>query len=172
VFRNVYSICKAAAEDAAAIHGIQMRAFAEEGRLCDDWRIPPLTEDVAAIEMHIRTRTVLIAREGERIIGAARGLVEGAVCTLRGVIVEPACQGRGIGASLLLAIEEAHPGVERFELTTNTLVPGNVAFYERRGYRVTELTQYTGKIVLAQMRKPVGEAPSRCVPVPLTRKSA
>ena len=43
--------------------------------------------------------------------------------------------------------------VERFELTTNTLVPGNVAFYERRGYRVTELTQYTGKIVLPQMRK-------------------
>ena len=66
---------------------------------------------------------------------------------------EPAFQRQGIGAALLSAIEQAHPAVDRFELTTNTLVPGNVAFYARRGYRITELTQYTGKIVLAQMRK-------------------
>jgi hypothetical protein len=32
-------------------------------------------------------------------------------------------------------------------------MPGNVAFYERRGYRVTELTTYADKIVLAQMSK-------------------
>ena len=41
-------------------------------------------------------------------------------------------------------------------VNSNRSTPGNVAFYERRGYRVTELTQYTGKIVLAQMRKYVG----------------
>ena len=67
--------------------------------------------------------------------------------------MEPSHHGRGIGAALLRAIEAAHGGVERFELTTNTLVPGNVAFYERRGYQVTELTQFTDKIVLAQMKK-------------------
>ncbi|MBK8323487.1 MAG: hypothetical protein IPL06_12280 [Betaproteobacteria bacterium] len=31
--------------------------------------------------------------------------------------------------------------------------PGNVAFYEHRGYRVVELKRYTGKIVLAQMSR-------------------
>lgn len=150
------SIQRATPEDAAAIHAIQMRAFAEEARLSDDRNIPPLAEPVADIAHHIRTQTVLTAREGERIVGAARGLVDGAVCTIRGVIVEPECQGRGIGASLLEAIEQAHPRIERFDLTTNTLVPGNVAFYERRGYRVVELTRYTGKIVLAQMSKAAG----------------
>ena len=150
------SIQRATPEDAAAIHAIQMRAFAEEARLSDDRNIPPLAEPVADIAHHIRTQTVLTAREGERIVGAARGLVDGAVCTIRGVIVEPDCQGRGIGASLLEAIEQAHPRIERFDLTTNTLVPGNVAFYERRGYRVVELTRYTGKIVLAQMSKAAG----------------
>lgn len=150
------SIHPAGADDAAVIHAIQMRAFAEEGRLSDDLKIPPLVEPISAIELHIRTQTVLIAREKERAIGAARGLVDGVVCTIRGVIVEPACQGRGIGASLLRAVELAHPDVERFELTTNTLVPGNVAFYERRGYKVTELTNYSEKIVLAQMSKPAG----------------
>lgn len=153
---DMISIRPAAPEDAEAIHAIQMRAFAEEARLSDNLQIPPLTEPVSAIELHIRTQTVLTAHEGERIIGAARGIVEGRVCTLRGVIVEPTCQGRGIGAALLRAVEQAHPGVERFELTTNTLVPGNVAFYERRGYQVHGLTTYSEKIVLAQMSKPAG----------------
>lgn len=152
----MHTILPAVPENAAVIHEIQMRAFAEEGRLSDNLQIPPLTEDVAAIDLHIRTQTVLTARDGERIIGSARGIVEGSVCTIRGVSVEPSCQGRGIGASLLRAIESAHPDAERFELTTNTLVPGNVAFYERRGYQVTELTRYTDKIVLAQMSKFTG----------------
>jgi len=151
--QDMHTIVTAVAADAAIIHAIQMRAFAEEGRLSDNLQIPPLTEDVAAIELHIRTQTVLTARDGERIIGSARGISDGSVCTIRGVSVEPSCQGRGIGASLLRAVEQAHPDVERFELTTNTLVPGNVAFYERRGYRVTELTRYTDKITLAQMSK-------------------
>lgn len=150
---SALSILPAAPEDARVIHEIQMRAFAEEGRLSGDLRIPPLAETVADIEGHIRDHTVLVARYGERIVGSARGLVEGAACTLRGVSVEPDCHGRGIGGALLRAIEQAHPEVERFDLTTNTLVPGNVAFYERRGYAVTELTAYTDRIVLARMSK-------------------
>jgi GNAT superfamily N-acetyltransferase len=149
----MYSILPAVPADAKAIHAIQMRAFAEEGRLSETLQIPPLMEETSAIELHIRNQTVLTARDGERIIGSARGIVEGPICTIRGVSVEPSCQGRGIGAALLEAIERAHPGVERFDLTTNTLVPGNVTFYERRGYQVIELTRYTDKIVLAQMRK-------------------
>ena len=147
------SIVPAVPADAEVIHDIQMRAFAEEGRLGENLQIPPLTEDIAAIELHIRTQTVLTARDGERIIGSARGIVEGSVCTIRGVSVEPSYQGQGIGASLLRAVEQAHPTMERFVLTTNTLVPGNVSFYERRGYQVTKLTRYTEKIVLAQMAK-------------------
>ncbi len=147
------SIAPATPDDAAVIHGIQMRAFAEEGCLSENAQIPPLIEEVGSIEMHIQNQTVIIARDGERIVGAARGIVDGAVCTLRGVIVEPACQGRGIGALLLRAVEQLHPYVKRFELTTNTLVPGNVTFYERHGYSVHELTKYSEKIVLAQMSK-------------------
>lgn len=148
------SIAPATPEDAPIIHAIQMRAFEEEGRLSENTKIPPLMETVDAIQLLIETQTVLAARDGERIVGSARGIVDGSVCTIRGVLVEPSYQGQGIGAALLRAVELQHPGVERFELTTNTLVPGNVAFYERRGYKVDVLTNYTDKIVLAQMSRP------------------
>ena len=97
------SIGPAAPDDAVVIHEIQMRAFAEEGRLSGTVEIPPLTESVDSIELLIRTQTVLTARDGDR--------------------------------------------------TTNTLVPGNVQFYERHGYTVHELTRHGETIVLAQMRK-------------------
>jgi GNAT superfamily N-acetyltransferase len=148
------SIARAAPEDAIVIHEIQMRAFAEEGRVSGTVEIPPLMETIESIELLIRNHTVLTARHEDRVVGSARGIASGSICTIRGVLVEPSCQGRGIGASLLRAVEQRHPQVERFELTTNTLVPGNVQFYERRGYTVHELTQYSDTIVLAQMRKP------------------
>ncbi|MEO7254831.1 MAG: GNAT family N-acetyltransferase [Casimicrobium sp.] len=149
----MHTIVPAVPTDAPAIYDIQMRAFAEEGRISDTLLIPPLMEEIAAIERHIRDQTVLIARDGQRIIGSARGIRDGSACMIRGVSVEPSYQGEGIGSALLAAVEQAHPDVESFDLTTNTLVPGNVAFYERRGYRITELTRYTDKIVLAQMSK-------------------
>ena len=54
------------------------------------------------------------------------------------------------------AVEQAHGGIERFDLTTNTLVPGDVAFYARHGYKVMALTSYGDRVVLAQMSKPGG----------------
>ena len=57
---------------------------------------------------------------------------------------------------LLKALEDSLPNVARFDLTTNTVMEGNVPFYERHGYRVTELTRYSEGVTLAQMSKAVG----------------
>lgn len=151
---SLFPIRRAVPADAPLLHALQQRAFAEEGRLSGSRAIPPLAEGVDAIRHHITTQTVLKALDGERIVGAGRGIVDGVVCTLRGFCVEPSHQGRGIGAALLRAVEAAHPQVERFVLTTNTLVPGNVAFYERHGYQLDTLTRYLERVVLAQMSKP------------------
>jgi GNAT superfamily N-acetyltransferase len=150
------TIAAAAASDAAEIRALMVRAFAEEGRLSGTMDIPPLQESVADIERDIEAHTVLIACDGERIIGSARGRFTGASCEIRAVCVDPSHQGRGIGAALLEAVEQTHAEAVRFELTTNTLVPGNVAFYERRGYHVVDRTQYSETIVLAHLLKTVG----------------
>jgi len=144
--------------DAADVHAVKMRAFAEEGRLSGTMDLPPLMEDVAAVERDIESHTVLVARLGGRLVGSARGRVAGASCEITAVCVDPAYQGRRIGAALVRAVERAHPDVERFELTTNTVVPGNVAFYERHGYTVVARTAYTDSITLAHLTKAAGAA--------------
>ena len=143
-------------EDAENMLEIQRRAFAEEGRRSESQEIPPLTESLASIVEHIENQTALTASVNGKVVGAIRGIVTDGVCTVRALVVELTQQGRGIGSSLLKALEKALPEVRRFDLTTNTVMERNVPFYERHGYRVVELTRYSEKITLAQMNKVVG----------------
>jgi len=149
------TITRATPDDAAAMHALQMRAFAEEGRRLQRVDIPPLTETLDSIADHIRSETALVARADGAIVGCVRGISIDGVCTIRALVVDPAHHGRGIGSALLAALERALPGVARFDLTTNPVMERNVPFYERHGYRVTEITQHSPTITLAQMSKRV-----------------
>lgn len=156
-------ITPATLDDAPAMHALQMRAFAEEGRRLQRYDIPPLTETVESVRAHIRDQTALTARADGTIVGCVRGITVDGVCTIRALVVDPAHHGQGIGSALLAALERALPGVARFDLTTNPVMERNVPFYERHGYRVTEITQHSPTITLAQMSKrvapPVAGAP-------------
>ena len=135
---------------------LQRRAFAEEGRRSGSQDIPPLTELLDAVIEHIQTQTALVAKDRGKIMGTIRGIVKGQVCNVRALAVDPANQGHGVGSALLKALERTLPDVARFDLTTNTVMEGNVPFYQRHGYRVTELTRYSERVILAQMSKAVG----------------
>ena len=139
--------------DAPAILAMQKLAFEPEARACQVWEIPPLQETVEGIREHIRMATVLKATDGGRLLGSIRGIVTGDTCLIRVLVVAPEAQGRGLGARLLKAIEHAHPRVDRFELTTNMIMAGNLRFYLSQGYEVVEQVQHAPTIRLAFMRK-------------------
>jgi GNAT superfamily N-acetyltransferase len=147
------TIVPARVDDAPAILALQKLAFEAEAHACQTWDIPPLQETVEGIREHITMATVLKAMDGERMIGAIRGIVTGATCLIRVLMVAPQAQGRGVGARLLQAIEAAHPQAGRFELTTNMVMVGNVRFYLRHGYDIVEQVQHSPTIRLAFMRK-------------------
>ena len=151
----MYTISRANMEDAPTMLDLQRRAFAEEGRRSGSQDIPPLAELLDAVIEHIQNQTALVARDNGKVIGTIRGIVEGRACTVRALAVDPANQGHGIGSSLLNALERALPDVAQFDLTTNTVMEGNVPFYERHGYRVNELTRHSELVTLAQMTKVV-----------------
>ncbi len=147
------TLVAASLEDAPAILAMQQQAFEPEARACQMWDIPPLQETVDGVREHIRTATVLKAMDGDRMLGSIRGIVTDRTCLIRVLMVAAEAQGRGIGALLLKAIEDAHPHVDRFELTTNMIMAGNVRFYLRHGYEIVEEQQFAPTIRLAFMRK-------------------
>ena len=147
------TIVPAHLDDAPAMLAMQKLAFEPEARACQAWEIPPLQETVEGLREHIRMATVLKAMEGDRLVGAIRGIVTGTTCLIRVLVVAPQAQGRGLGARLLAAVEQAHPQVQRFELTTNMIMVGNVRFYLSHGYEVVEQVQHAPTIRLAFMRK-------------------
>jgi len=148
-------IVSARLEDASAMLALQRLAFEPEARVCGSREIPPLQETVATIEAHIREATVLKAMDGDRLVGAIRGVMTGDTCVVRVLVVADDQRGKGLGARLLAAIEAAHPQAARFELTTNMVMVGNVRFYLRHGYEVVEQIQHAPTIRLAFMRKVV-----------------
>lgn len=152
------TIHRAQASDVEDMHGIQMRAFEEEGRRGDTRDIPPLQEQIAAIAEHVRTQIALIARDDGRTVGCVRGVLNDRVCTVRALVVEPAWHGRGVGSRLLKSLEAELKDVDRVDLTTNTIMEGNVAFYERHGYHVVEYTAPRSGVRLAQMSKSMAQA--------------
>jgi ribosomal protein S18 acetylase RimI-like enzyme len=154
----MFTIRQARVADAAAMHELQQLAFAEEGRRSGTRDIPPLLEDLASIVQHIEHQIALVAARDETVVGCVRGVLGVHEFTIRGLIVHPSCQGQGIGSTLLKALEAAVPAPARIDLTTNTVMEGNVPFYERHGYRVTETTTPISGITLAHMSKFVAGA--------------
>ena len=152
-YADALRIVAAEPADAPAMLALQKLAFEPEARACQVWDIPPLQESVEAVREHIRMATVLKAVDGERLLGSIRGIVSGSTCLIRVLMVAPEAQGRGVGARLLQAIEAAHPRVERFELTTNMIMAGNLRFYRRHGYEIVEQLRRADAIELAFMRK-------------------
>ena len=105
--------------------------------------IPALQEsfDDAVRGLDVWTTVVVVA--GGRIVGSARGRVDGpdgaggAVWDVGRVMVAPDLQGRGLGRRLLALVEEvAPPEVTSYSLFTGAGSTDNIRMYKKAGYRL------------------------------------
>jgi tRNA (guanine37-N1)-methyltransferase len=122
--------------DVGEVLTLQRAAFVTEARLNNMIDLPPLTETYGDLRRSFAAGTVLVARQGRRIIGAVTGYrADDTRWGIGRLMVAPDQQGAGIGGRLLAAIEaEAPAGVEAYVLFTGPASAGNLAFYGRRGY--------------------------------------
>ncbi|MEU4195979.1 tRNA (guanosine(37)-N1)-methyltransferase TrmD [Kribbella sp. NPDC026611] len=140
--------------DAGEIHTVQVAAFLAEARRYDDYTIPPLNEDPAAMAARFERGMVLKAVAGTRIVGAVQLTITGSVGRIERLVVAPDWQGRGLGARLLRAAEQLAPAdVTSYELDTGAESDGNLALYRKAGYREARRFQHTPKIEMVLLTK-------------------
>jgi GNAT superfamily N-acetyltransferase len=145
-------------EDAGEVLTVQRAAFVAEARVYGTAEIPPLVETLDEVRGELETTVSVGAFRNGRLVGAARLTLEGPVGWISRVAVAPDQQGQGIGSLILDAVEDAAPDwVVRLQLAAGAKSAGNVAMYERRGYREFERRKDAAGIELICMGKDVGE---------------
>jgi GNAT superfamily N-acetyltransferase len=101
-------------------------------------------DDVAA---RFRAGPVLIAQDGDMLVGSLYCALKGDGLYLTRMAVKPDRQQQGIGRALLMAAEaEARIlGADKLTLRVRTNLPENRAYFERAGFRVTGQGQDPGR---------------------------
>lgn len=96
--------------------------------------LPHALDDPAKMARLIETADVIVcAREDGRLVGFARALTDFLyTCYLSDLVVDAACQGKGVGAELVRRVRCAAGEGVRFHLFA---APGAVTFYERLGMK-------------------------------------
>lgn len=164
----------AAPVDAGELFTLQRAAYFTEGVLNDSWRIPPLTETLAQLTTSLAgTETVLVVRQGGRLVGSVRGRADAdGVWYVGRLMVAPDRQRHGIGTVLLRRIETLAPTLTtRIRLVTGAASRTNIGFYRRVGYRVAMREVDEVGVPIVVMEKPT-RAKEKPVPPSGTRELA
>jgi len=171
---------RATLADAAELLTLQRACWVQEAQANETLDIPALHESLAEVEAALADHDTWVARSAGRLVGSARGRLEGDVWHIGRLMVAPDLQGRGIGRQLLAHIERvAPPEAASYSLFTGSRSESNLRRYRRAGYRagpptgdhqgVTALTKRrTDRPVpsLVEPGEPVPSLVEPCEPVP------
>jgi predicted GNAT family N-acyltransferase len=80
-------------------------------------------------------RVILVAKSNGRLVGSVRAVRKERTAHIGRLMTAPDLEGRGIGGSLLKAIESRMTAaVDFFELSTGKKSTANIEMYRRHGY--------------------------------------
>ena len=142
------------AGDAGELFTLQRAAYVGEARIYGDPELPPLLQTLDELVDEVATCTTLTLTTGRRMLAAVRARESSGVLHIGRLIVAPDQQGRGLGSSLLEAIEQtAGCGVRQASLFTGHRSAGNLQFYRRRGYVEIRREILTPTVTLVHLDK-------------------
>ena len=130
---NIYPADKS---DLSEILQLQKQCYQSEAVIYNDDNIPPLRQDMDALEKEFSEQLFLKAVAEDEIVGSVRAFFDGKTCFVGKLIVKTDFQNRGIGKLLLDAIETDFPTSKRFELFTGHKSLKNLHLYGKQGYNV------------------------------------
>ncbi|HOI27825.1 MAG TPA: GNAT family N-acetyltransferase [Paludibacteraceae bacterium] len=127
-------ILKAEKKDLKEILDLQRLAFYSEAQMYEDKNIQPLTQTLDEVVTEYENGIVLKAvDDAGAIIGSVRAHVEDGTVHIGKLMTQPSLQGKGIGSSLLLEVENYFPH-KRYELFTSNRSIRSVHLYKHLGY--------------------------------------
>jgi ribosomal protein S18 acetylase RimI-like enzyme len=148
-------------EDIGELLTVRRAAFLLDAQLYANPFLPSLTQTTEQLraEASDPNRVFLVAKLGARLVGSVRAVRRGRVIYISRLMTAPDVEGRGIGGSLLAAIEAVTAeNADVFALSTGTKSTANIAMYQRRGYRIVAETTDDAGIKVVNMTKPTAAA--------------
>jgi predicted N-acetyltransferase YhbS len=156
-------LSRAGFEDLEEILALQKLAYLSEARRYNDYGIPPLTQTIDEIRSDYGALLFLKAVSDGRIVGSIRGRVKDGTCQAGRLMVHPGLQRRGIGASLVRALEAemmSDAETARFELFTGAESFDNIRLYKRLGYQEFKTEPFGNGKYIVYLEKTVSREPS------------
>jgi GNAT superfamily N-acetyltransferase len=128
-------ILRANKEDLNVILDLQIVCYQEEGRLHNDFNIPPLTQTIESIKNEFEKGTLFLKALFEnQLVGSVRGSIRDGTTNIGRLIVKPEFQNKKIGQILMNTIECQLNDCERYELFTGFKSMKNLSLYGKLGY--------------------------------------
>ncbi|GAB2956803.1 GNAT family N-acetyltransferase [Amycolatopsis acidiphila] len=129
--------------DAGELLTLQRAAYVTEARAHGDLNLPPLVETLGQLLAVLRDPACFAwgIRLSGRLVASVRVLVRAGVGEVGRLVVAPDQQRRGLGRSMMRALEELlPPEVVTLRLFTGEHSSGPLALYASLGYRETRRT--------------------------------
>jgi ech hydrogenase subunit C len=125
---------KATKDDLPAILALEKIAYYTESELYDDAELPVQAETVKGLEVIFEKEAIVKATINGKLVGSARGFLNGETASVGYIAVHPYCQREGIGVRLLKELEAALIGAKRFELRIGSRSEQG-RWLERQGFK-------------------------------------
>jgi ribosomal protein S18 acetylase RimI-like enzyme len=127
----------ASIDDVEEILCLQKQSYLSEAELYNDYSIKPLIQTLDDIKQDFSKQIFLkaVIDDNTTIVGSVRAYQQNDTVFIGRLAVDPKYQNKGIGAKLMISIEEFFESAKRFELFTGHKSIKNIHLYQKLGYR-------------------------------------
>ena len=147
------NIISATEQDLPEILQLQKDAYLSEAKIYNDYDIPPLKQDIDSIKNEFEKGKILKAMIGNELVGSVRAYQESSTCYIGKLIVKENQQNKGIGKSLMQAIESLYVDCNRFELFTGMKSEKNLHLYKKSAYTPFKEVKINDQLTMVFLEK-------------------